>query len=530
MKKIFIIIIAITLTFNMLATNVWDGSSEPWSNGNGTQYDPYLIETAANLAFLAEKVNEGYQTTGQNVFSNTYFLLTDDLDLNNINWTPIGIVNSSMEGFYFAGIFDGDYHTINNLKITTSAEICGLFAAAATGTVIKHVFVTNAIINSTGTGAAGLVGGTANDALIYQCGFSGNITVNNNGSYSGAGGVTAVAAGSTIKECYVSGSINVTNNGGFTSAAGAGGIVGVAIENAVISQCYNTSTVTASAMLISVAAGIVAATLEDGNPTISSCYNTGTINAATKGGIFGMVSPINPMKSQTAIDVTNCFYLNTCGGNTTYGTSMTSNEMQTEQFKNQLDQNTHSFVMDNGTNNGYPILGLTDFVLYDASDITFNSAKLSAKIHQGNNAFSRVYFYLYKEDNTDYQEVDVDTDGYVEAILENLEENTTYLFGMNLMFNDESFISSGEPKWFKTTINGTDELSSSNVQVYPNPTSDFIYIENIDYQLVKIYSLDGKLIKTIENDRAIDVRDLNEGLYLINIDGMTSKFSVRRVR
>ena len=42
--------------------------------------NPYLIETAANLAYLAEKVNEGYQSSGQGVFEDEYFLLTDDLD------------------------------------------------------------------------------------------------------------------------------------------------------------------------------------------------------------------------------------------------------------------------------------------------------------------------------------------------------------------------------------------------------------------------------------------------------------------
>lgn len=114
------------LTFNLMAVNVWDGTSEPWINGSGTADDPYLIETAANLAYLAEKVNEGYEAQGMAVFRYTYFLMTDDLDLNHINWTPIGNVN--MEGYYFAGIFDGWYHNIDHLKIQSNADVCGLFA------------------------------------------------------------------------------------------------------------------------------------------------------------------------------------------------------------------------------------------------------------------------------------------------------------------------------------------------------------------------------------------------------------------
>ena len=129
MKKLLLFILIIVATCDLMATNVWNGSSEPWIEGDGTQYNPYRIETAANLAYLAEKVNEGNQSSGQDVFTGEYFLLTDDLDLNNLNWTPIGNVNYSMNGFYFAGFFDGGFHQIENLRIQTSADLAGLFAA-----------------------------------------------------------------------------------------------------------------------------------------------------------------------------------------------------------------------------------------------------------------------------------------------------------------------------------------------------------------------------------------------------------------
>ena len=67
MKKSLLFLLSIVLTFNVMAANVWDGSSEPWTQGDGTMYNPYRIETAAQLAYLAEKVNEGYQSTGQGV-------------------------------------------------------------------------------------------------------------------------------------------------------------------------------------------------------------------------------------------------------------------------------------------------------------------------------------------------------------------------------------------------------------------------------------------------------------------------------
>ena len=191
MKKLFLSLFVIALTFNMMASSIWDGSSEPWTMGDGTVDNPYRIETAAQLAYLAEKVNEGYQTSGQGVFEGQYFLLTDDLDLNNLNWTPIGNVDYSMNGFYFAGRFDGCYHHIENLRIQTSADLAGLFAAVGgEGHCVCNLSVSGTVI-STGMGASGVVGGVANNAQVRRCSFSGSVSVTNSGSFCGAAGVVA---------------------------------------------------------------------------------------------------------------------------------------------------------------------------------------------------------------------------------------------------------------------------------------------------------------------------------------------------
>ena len=524
MKHLFTTILAIFLTCNMMATNVWDGTVEPWTQGTGVSSDPYLIETAANLAYLAEKVNEGYEAQGMAVFAHTYFIMTDDLDLNNINWTPIGNVNSSFEGFYFAGVFDGGFHIISNLKIQTSAEVTGLFAGLADGpdglwepTIVENLFVVNAAINSTGLGAGGIAGVIGGYSLIYRCGFSGTISISNNGDFCGGGGIVAVAAqNSTVVQCYFAGSITASNSN-FMGAAGAGGIVGVAINEAFIHNCYNKGSVTGSAMLLSVAAGIVAATLEDNSVSVLSCYNVGTVNANTKGGIFGMISPINPMKGEEAISVQNCYYLNTCGGNTNYGTSMTSDEMKTEQFKNQLDQSAHAFVMDNGTNNGYPIHGLATFRDLRAFDITCNSAKLSAQIHQGNDTIARAYFVYKHWEAEEWIELDVSTYGYVEVELEDLEAGTYYEYGMVLMFPDGVFMS-GAPRGFETLE--YDDVASDDVPeilVYPNPVTDVVHIQGVEVSEVQVFNTLGQLAKTERRTNEVNLSELANGHYLLRI-------------
>ena len=126
-------------------TDIWDGSiASSFSSGNGTENDPYKISTAAELAFLAKSVNDGESYQGK------YLLLNNNIDLNGLEWTPIGNgINS------FMGIFDGKGLTVKNLKISqgvrydyeypTGIEIsycdAGLFAT------VQDVSIQNLIID-----------------------------------------------------------------------------------------------------------------------------------------------------------------------------------------------------------------------------------------------------------------------------------------------------------------------------------------------------------------------------------------------
>ena len=88
-------------------TDLWDGSlASGFASGNGTEKDPYKIQTAEELAFLAKSVNEGTSYSGK------YLILTNDIDLNNLEWTPIG------NGKYaFEGNFDGNGRTVDKLNV-----------------------------------------------------------------------------------------------------------------------------------------------------------------------------------------------------------------------------------------------------------------------------------------------------------------------------------------------------------------------------------------------------------------------------
>ena len=94
------------------AVDVWDGrSSSPFSSGNGTFADPYCIATCAELAYFSNRVKSGDSFEGE------YLWLESDLDLSANEWLPIGTHDTP-----FMGNFNGNGHTVSNLKITSALE------------------------------------------------------------------------------------------------------------------------------------------------------------------------------------------------------------------------------------------------------------------------------------------------------------------------------------------------------------------------------------------------------------------------
>lgn len=83
---------------------------------------------------------------------------------------------------------------------------------------------------------------------------------------------------------------------------------------------------------------------------------------------------------------------------------------------------------------------------------------------------------------------------------------------------------------FSTTL-GTNIFgeNKNNLVLYPNPGSDTIQIksDSIEDLDIKIYSLTGQLVKhgVYQVNQIIDVSTLSRGLYLVQINGLTIKFS-----
>ena len=75
---------------------------------------------------------------------------------------------------------------------------------------------------------------------------------------------------------------------------------------------------------------------------------------------------------------------------------------------------------------------------------------------------------------------------------------------------------------------GVSDQNSKAFSFYPNPSQDFIYLENTkDVNKIEILDYTGKSIKSFNNSSKIDIRDLAKGIYLLKIES-GSKSNVQK--
>ena len=284
MKKFTTILLALAMLAAMTvimiptASAAWDGSSvSAVLVGSGTEYDPYLISSENDLAYVAKQVNDAVTK-----YEGTYFKLTVDLDLGNKPWAPIGQLKAN----YFSGHFDGDGHTISNLNVKTiddsNAMYGGVFGRILDGSV-KNLNVDNAtivslkyggaiagVLNCTADGGSssivnchvtninvrgvqvgGVVGRTSQkkctkDQLkILGCSATnitlGYITADDFGSTDGnhfVGGIVGGAGATTISGCFAKNITADVYGTGFAPVGGIVGVLGADSQSSDVTNCY----------------------------------------------------------------------------------------------------------------------------------------------------------------------------------------------------------------------------------------------------------------------------------------------------
>ena len=225
-------------TVTAFATQDADGSEL-----GKTEDKPILINSCAQLAYLAQQVNDVY------TYENTYFKLTDDLNLADKKWTPIG----EMSGC-FSGHFDGNNHEIFGLKVDGSPYYAGLFGRISGGSV-KNVNIR-----------------------------SGSVRTDNDAHDSAAGGVAGhIYDGGRIENCTAS--VNVSGK------SNVGGIVGnVGYDNAdksTVSGCSADASVKGNEKV-----GGLCGWFGNGDHKFSNCTMKGsvTVTGSYCGGLVGYLN------------------------------------------------------------------------------------------------------------------------------------------------------------------------------------------------------------------------------------------------
>ncbi len=318
-----------TISVTLTPSAAWDGAEREQPGGSGTQTDPYQIGSGAELAWLADRVNNASSGT------KFYVVLTDDIDLGNQPWTPIG-----KEFYEFSGVFDGKDHVVEGLKVSNVAD-AGLFGVAK-GAAIKNLVVRGSV---TGTdNAAGILAKAKNEACtIENCGNEAAVTVAKSGGGYAGGILGSTSANVQIARCYNSGIVTSTGNNSYSRAGGIVGYMSGSNGEAKVNTCYNTGNITSDSYAAGVFAGYSLSL------TVSSCYNTGKIS----GKNLSYTGAFTTGSSDTA---ENSFYLAgsiPTGAKTNGATAMSDSAMRTELL-DKLGADNWKTVR--GVNSGYPVL------------------------------------------------------------------------------------------------------------------------------------------------------------------------------
>ena len=64
----------------------------------------------------------------------------------------------------------------------------------------------------------------------------------------------------------------------------------------------------------------------------------------------------------------------------------------------------------------------------------------------------------------------------------------------------------------------TENLSSVNLNLYPNPTSDIVHISGVDrVDAIRLYSINGQLVKKLTNTNSINLSNQKKGVYMVEV-------------
>ena len=345
-KLSFVMVMGISLS----SYAAWNGDATAWTQGDGSEQNPFLIENEAQLSHLQQTVTAGETYQGK------YFRMTADLDMGGKQMPSIGHYNDYTtqenpelvrESKVFRGTFDGDFHTIDNLTIVSNnAEATlgglGLFAVSYPETRICNLTLGQGVTveGSEFDNVGGFVGYSAG-GNVENCRILGTV---NGGGMNVGGIVGSVEESMTITGCV--------NAGRLVGHSFAGGIVGYA-NLSKIQNCYSSAVI--SCPLASWVGGILGWAVES---TVNNCYAIGPVEAEVGSIWMPGKSPICAELEKSS--ASNCYYVEALTGwkplsEPTGVTAVTEEEMKAADMIAKLNANLSANAWGVGAD-GFPAL------------------------------------------------------------------------------------------------------------------------------------------------------------------------------
>ncbi len=280
----------------------------------------------------------------------SYFRQTANIDASSTsNWnSSSGFTATIGNGTTkFTGNYDGQNYTIDNLYISSSSTVIGLFDES-NGATISNLGLTNVNITARPkTGA--LIGWDNGSSTISNCYSTGSVSGTNF-----IGGLIGQSSSGIVNKSYSA--CSVTGSGNYI-----GGLEGAQnLYSCQINNSYAIGNVTCGTNV-----GGLLGRGSAGGGTITNSYATGKVTGSNTGGLIG----------NTAITVNNSFWdTETTGQSSSAGGTgeSTSNMKSSSTFTGAGWDFGSTWAINSGINNGYPYLQNVTILSVELTTLTAN--------------------------------------------------------------------------------------------------------------------------------------------------------------
>lgn len=163
---------------------LWDGVTvaSRFESGMGTKGDPIIIKTPEQFALFASKVQSGES------YSDIYFKLVSDINLNDIYWSYSGGTFSgyfdgngkTIEGYSSTkGLFDQLYGSVCNLTIKGRVRASESYIGSVSGRAYSNAKIQNCVsyvhLMNSDENTGGFVGYSSSAAIVDNSVFAGTV-------------------------------------------------------------------------------------------------------------------------------------------------------------------------------------------------------------------------------------------------------------------------------------------------------------------------------------------------------------------